>query len=425
MKSSSTSKILKVLTATAAGGILLLPQQASAHVSYGKPLYDPQGAAASVLHLTAANQVVTPSQTTTASSNAGYLESHNATYWGNSHDSRFMWFSIDGPTLINFSVTGNANNPISGTYVSGTPSTLQPAYNLFSGVVPYVSHDGAYQPNPPNTGFASWSSWAWAALPTANGGTGNVNAQGNLVKGVSYVADAGALNGQAGLTIDGTGPGVTSYMGVIGSVNGLQPGDTVTMSNNVSQATYADGTPLTQHSGTMTFLGGEAAASGNTLNSKSIYLTTPGVYTLQIAGANQSDYDTLLANAMATGMGGYSGFSQNTLGLYAKTIWGTPNTIDTQGGTYPLGIPVMGFFAAADASCPVGNATCQDATNTGPGSSYANSWRQVEQYSKLDRAARGFSISFTATPVPVPAAVWLFGSALGWMGVFGRRKKTA
>jgi len=36
-----------------------------------------------------------------------------------------------------------------------------------------------------------------------------------------------------------------------------------------------------------------------------------------------------------------------------------------------------------------------------------------------------FSITASAAPVPVPAAVWLFGSALAGLGVLGRRRHTA
>lgn len=39
------------------------------------------------------------------------------------------------------------------------------------------------------------------------------------------------------------------------------------------------------------------------------------------------------------------------------------------------------------------------------------------------RLARTASISFSTTAVPVPAAVWLFGSALAGMGIIGRRKQ--
>ncbi|MFM8332387.1 MAG: VPLPA-CTERM sorting domain-containing protein [Candidatus Methylumidiphilus sp.] len=34
----------------------------------------------------------------------------------------------------------------------------------------------------------------------------------------------------------------------------------------------------------------------------------------------------------------------------------------------------------------------------------------------------GYALTISQTPVPVPAAVWLFGSALAGLGVFGRRK---
>lgn len=37
----------------------------------------------------------------------------------------------------------------------------------------------------------------------------------------------------------------------------------------------------------------------------------------------------------------------------------------------------------------------------------------------------GYAIDITTAPVPVPAAVWLFGSALAGMGVIGRRKERA
>lgn len=38
------------------------------------------------------------------------------------------------------------------------------------------------------------------------------------------------------------------------------------------------------------------------------------------------------------------------------------------------------------------------------------------------RRSYGFTIQTTVAPVPVPAAAWLFASALGGIGVFGRRK---
>jgi len=408
--------------------------QASAHVSYGAPLFDAQNDASSVMHLATANLAVNSNQTLTATSDAGYLEDHNAVTWGNSHDNKFMWFSISQPTVINFTITGLANANYNGTFTSGAIDTLQPAFNLFQGNVQYLSHDGAYQPASINTGFAPWSSWAFEALPVAKGGAGNVNSEGNLIQGVSYTTDAGALNGQANVTVDGTAPGVTAHMGVIGSNNGLVPGDTVTMADNVSQTTYADGTPLTNHSATMTFITGEAAPAGSTtLSSGNIDLTAPGIYTLLISGANASDYSQLMADAIATGMGGSEGFQTNGLGLYiqpytnqqyfdtatnsftntasATTVANDGTHAGSPGYGGPQGTPVNGFFVAGT-------------SGTGPGSSYANTWAEVERYSKIDRGARNYSISFNATPaaVPLPAAAWMFlGGLTGLMG-FSKRK---
>ena len=413
--------------------LLMAAGQVSAHVSYGPALFDGANDASSVLHLATTNLTAQSTQTLTATSNAGNLEDHNATTWGNSHDNKFQWFSISQPTNISFSITGNANNSYTSTITGAvTPiDTLQPAYNLFQGVVPYLSHDGAYQPASVNTGFATWSSWAWESLPTTLGGAGNANSEGNLIGGQTYTADSSALNGQANQVINGSA--ATSHMGVIGSNSGLVPGDVVTMSNNVSQTTYADGSALTNHTGTLTYITGEAAAAGQTtLNSSTITLTNPGVYTLLVSGSNQADYNQLMTDAIATGMGGSEGYQTNSLGLYVQ-----PNTAlmyyDTATSAYtniasattqanpaytgPLGTPVAGFFAAASSTYT------GPANGTGPGSSYYNSWSQVEQYAKVDRGARSYTISFSTAAVPVPGAVWLFTGGLATLLGFSRKRK--
>ena len=90
--------------------LLMAAGQVSAHVSYGPALFDGANDASSVLHLATTNLTAQSTQTLTATSNAGNLEDHNATTWGNSHDNKFQWFSISQPTNISFSITGNANN---------------------------------------------------------------------------------------------------------------------------------------------------------------------------------------------------------------------------------------------------------------------------------------------------------------------------
>ena len=41
------------------------------------------------------------------------------------------------------------------------------------------------------------------------------------------------------------------------------------------------------------------------------------------------------------------------------------------------------------------------------------------------RLARNFNIAFSVTPVPLPAAVWLFGSGVVGVIAFARRKMSA
>ena len=69
----------------------------------------------------------------------------------------------------------------------------------------------------------------------------------------------------------------------------------------MTQATYADGSALTQHSAFLKFVTRKAELYGS-------YLTAtvnlkPGVYTLVVGGNNPHAAEDLVARAMATGMG--------------------------------------------------------------------------------------------------------------------------
>ena len=451
--------------------VVAVSGQASAHVSYTPALIDQLGDATSLLHLAASNQTAVATQNLTATSNAGFAESHNATIWGNSHDSKFQWFSLSAPATISFSLTGNAINAVGTTPVppgtanqiinpvtgvATTADTFQPGFNLYSGVVPYLSHEGAYQAS--NTGFAPWSSWAWEALPTSQGGAGGTaNSSGNPIVDTTYTVGSGSLNGFANGTVI-TGPtsaafGGPGHMGVIGSNSGLIPGDTVTMSDNQAQTTFADGSALTNHTGTLTLVadaavnddgslrtdgaaGTSITASSTGKNNLTTTLTLPaGVYTLQVAGNNQADYTALLADAILTGMGGSEGYQTNSAGLYiqpnsnlayydtaSSTFTNTASGTTQANSVYtgPLGTPVAGFIVAASPGHTY-NGTGLDTT---AGSAYQNSWVAVENYAKAyDRFARPYTIalnSVTPSAVPVPAAVWLFLS--GFMGLLGFSK---
>lgn len=461
----------KLLTSAIAVNLAAFAGQASAHVSYGQPLIDQQGDATSVMELGSANLTANSSQNLTATSNAGYQEDHNATYWGNSHDNKFLWFSTNAPETITFTLTGLdntgytytptgttthfANNPVTGQAYN--IDTLLPAFNLFSGNVQYLSHDGAYQAS--NTGFAPWSSWAWESLPTSQGGAGGDNSAGNPVYGKTYTVPTDAVttaNGTAGQTIDGTLPGVTQHMGVFGSNNGLQIGDTVSMANNQSQTTYANGTPLTNHNATMTLVAdgaynadGTVSGSGDTVVSNgtdsitaTITLPSAGVYSLVVSGNSTADYNQLMADAIEIGMGGSEGFQTNSLGLYiqaysndqyydtatqqftnvadATTVANDGTIAGSSGYTGSWGTPVIGFSVAATS----GHTFSGTGPDTSAGSAYVNTWTAVEQYSAVDRAAHKFNITVNSvapiSAVPVPGAVWMFLS--GMMGMFGFSK---
>lgn len=372
--------------AGAMAAMFLAAGQASAHVGYGHALYDDSGtnpnhvvgsvtgtvAEETIMHLTDANKGAASCQglgcptivSQTATSNAGFAESRNNKYWGNTHDNRFMWFYISQPTYIHFTITGNPNadyvSAMLGSSLNGiaTPiSTLNPGFLLFKGKASPAAHDGAYGSF--NKGFAAWSSWAQQAIPagqftergkraTQFAGVGNPNSEGNPVFKRMYGTDAGSANLPSSI-ID---PGITQHMGVFGGyeVRGRGPNGErgFWISNNLSQVTYPDGQPSSEHEVFLKYIAKGANPTGNSLNSGIIKLTEPGVYSLVIGGANQTEAEQLVEDAMLTGMG--------------------PEGCKTD----------------ASGNCLNGSAAT------------ATDW---DRYKNVDRRARSFTIQFDAQPV--------------------------
>jgi hypothetical protein len=139
----------------------------------------------------------------------------------------------------------------------------------------------------------------------------------------------------------------------------------VTMSKDAA----APGYPTVQGQvSTMSFTGLSGSnASGNTISGH--YTLGPGLYSLVVGGANPFDLQTYLAAAIATG------------GNYCAAVSATCTQAQVD---------------AAAANLAVYNAA---------------------------RLARTFTIEFSA--VPVPAAIYLFGSGLVGIAAFARRRMTA
>jgi hypothetical protein len=293
-------------------------------VGYGTSLYTPTSVIDPVTGLAGTGSVFS-NQSSTASSNAGWIAGQDTTTWANSHDNRFRYFYLDSEATIDFTITGTNTNG---------NGLLNPGYSIFQGVVPSGSHDGAgdlpagqFVPLSyvgAQTGFATWSPFA------------------------ATNDEIDANNGAAGLT--------TAHWGTYRS-----NGDVTMANNGVSLA--APGV-----AGTMVYTGLFGSnGTGNTVTGH--YQLGPGLYSLVIGGANSADLAALLSAAQATN------------GHYNTAV--DPVT----------GLPV------------------DPLTNPAAVAAYTN-----------QRLARTFDVAFNVTPVPLPAAVWLFGSGLAGVIAFARRR---
>jgi len=355
----------KLVLALFIGGILAA-SQASAHVVYPKALYNDTGT--NPAHTTTGvNQTsfgTGPTQTFTATSNVGWYSGSSAglaqvsSDWNayrtinggipagatasvngaNSHDSKVLYFALAQESLVSFNISANTSVSSGQTGVGA----FQPALSIYSGLAPYLAHDGAAGNTAAtahalaldSNGFAPWSQF-YGAGPTAQ------NGNAASLWGV-YRSDASWSIGH-----DST---VTAFPNG-DPVNGFDYGEL----NLVGYATN-DG----QHFGDVSNI---ASGVGGTSVGATFDLQ-PGVYTVYVAGNDSS----LLSGYLAA------------------------------------------LFASA--GLPVGPENC---------TTCAGRTLDISAY----RAKFGFDITTSVQAVPIPAAVWLFGSALGGLGLFGRRKSAS
>lgn len=288
-------KLCNIALATALA--MAFAQSAQAHIGYGSALYsglgvyDPlTGSSGTGTYASSANF------TATVSSNAGFLAGLDSGTLGNTHDIRFRYFTLSETSTVSFTITGLTNKTVSGnanSYLNGlTASTLNPAFSLYSGVLPASSHDGVGD-KPTVAGdadtaaylatandFAAWSPFAGsnAARGGANAGTpsnptglwGVFDSNGNITTGNDGKAGASDTHGANYLgNLDTPKISTIQYLGISGA-------------DAATGASYIDSLGQTQQ-----VLG----ADGNVDNTVSWTGTLgPGIYTLAIGGVNLDDF---------------------------------------------------------------------------------------------------------------------------------------
>lgn len=300
-------------------GAVVYSSAASAHVGYGSALYSGNGA-----YDPLANTIGTGAYgaaanfTSTIASNGGFIAGLDPYTLGNTHDIRFRYFTLSQASTVSFTITGLPNSVVSGNanpYLNGlTPSTLNPAFSLYSGVVPASSHDGvgdiANVANSPATSsylnnapkFAPWSPFSGtnpvrggaavgsSANPTGLWGVFDANGDWAIGNNGQYTASSTAFTDPP--PADGVGP----YLGGLGvpkvaTVHYLG----ITVADAALGASFVDSLGHTQ-----------AVIGADGLVDNSVSWTGvlgPGVYTLAIGGVGLGDYAQLSADVRSSSGG--------------------------------------------------------------------------------------------------------------------------
>lgn len=348
-----------ILGSISAAALALVAGTASAHVGYGSSLYDQSTNTWGTVGGNGFNPTV--------SSNAGWLSgmSNNGVNrtgavdtMADSHNNRFRFFSLSETSNVSITVTGTANSFVPGLGL--TPSTLNPGFSLFSGTVPAGSHDGVGDLNGLNAAtIAAMQSPAMVGASVGNPDGGHLNNVPAFATWSPFFDAMDEIIPEGGGAVDAGGPNWGVY----------QSDGNVTMGNNNGQVS------------TMTFTGFAVGDghNGDVQDNRITWSGTlgPGIYSLVIGGASQTDLESLFT--------------------------------EVQQGT-PIGC--------------TGVSTSCNGTNFGNPSNPSNP-ALTDPYFKL-RGARNMHISMSVngdvSPVPVPAAVYLFGTGLIGLAGMARRK---
>ncbi len=424
------------------GGAMAISGQASAHWSSGPFLYNDAGT--NPMHLansnlalgvanngTGANAVGTfgtstdtgtsygtYTQTRTTGGDYGWIQGQDNTLWGNSHDNKGLAFSLGSAARVSFTITtlGTAASAIQ-TGAVGTPTNVtgatpllgldwNPAFSLFKGLATQSSHEGGI-------GNASLSSHlpgyvSWGPYATAEPYTTATDATYEATTSLAYTGSGtwGAYRSNADWT-SGRDIAASATFG-----NGSLIGTDTTIGG--------------ENTRTLTYLGQADSGTAHTVTAS--FDLAPGDYSIWVGGNNAAD-----AAAQA----------QNYQSLLAAHT-ANDATVAAQSAAYVSAMGSDTILAAAQATkdavfaSHTANATDRQialdalnvALNNNPTAKTAyNSWQAAllpittlnDSIATL-RGAYGFTVATTVSSVPVPGAVWLFGSALAGLIGYGRRK---
>jgi hypothetical protein len=207
----------------------------------------------------------------------------------------------------------------------------------------------------------------------------NTNGNGVLNPGYSIfegVAINSVHDGAVNPTVNGTPGAVAAY-------NAAQTG-MATWSPFATAVNGAYGTGTTQHWGQYRSNADFTMANDGSAATATNAARPPAAFTLEYTG---------LFGSSATG-NTITGHYDLGPGIYSLVV----------GGANATDLAALLSDAQASNSCAIAGPACTAYT--------------------ADRLARTFNIAFSVTPVPLPAAVWLFGSGLAGVIALARRKKS-
>lgn len=414
----------KTLALIIGGSMTAVTGQTFAHWSSGPFLYNDAGT--NPMHLAAAElndpatgtTYGTYNQTRIGGTSYGWIQATDLALWGNSHDNDGLAFTLANTSQVTFTIStlGTATQAIETgktTYSDLSGKDWTPSFSIFKGFAPQSSHEGAGAGNPvlaANTpGFAEWGPYGSAQPYTAatdstyeattgnvytGGGTwGNFRSTADWVAGRDLSATATYKDGTLIGTDPALGQGNTSLLEYVDHVQGADGAHTVT------------GTFILEAGDYSLWIGGTSALDAMTQKNNYIALYNANMTDGAAYAAAQTDYYDYLATSASPEL-------QNAQAAYDAAMRSHSNTqADRDAATAVL-------QAELD-NDPTAQGLRDDMMTAG-----ADIIHYTNEIAHL-RMKEGFNIQTTVSAVPLPGAVWMFGSAMLAMVGLGRRKSLA